>query len=249
MKRLLVLVLVLAVSGSVLGGLFAASGTTAIDITVSGVASDNGAVVPWIATATVAGSDASTPRWDPIEGAIGVIDQDHADDDGDGGGLASIWVPAAPDETWRITVYLTNANELQEAYESLLLYVKVVAAPSATATSHERALNEVAANFTGATPVTDIDGSGSKTNTLADTLILTPQNGSVTFYVSNGDGTLMDTQTAALDATSTIAGEDTNDATQANVFIVGIHGGTFTVSEGGDANNLDPDFFIEVEQS
>ena len=180
-----------------------------------------GAVVPWT------DSD-EMPSWEPVEGAIGIIDQTEGDDDGDLGGLADVWVPAAPDETWAITVYLTNANELQEAYGFLQLNTTVIAA-SSTAGSF---LMDATAMANSA-----VTGGASQ--------ILTPEKGFVTFYVSNADGTLSSAASASLTAAAT--GTSTNPD-HANVFTVGIDSGSVFVSEGSNQDNLDPDFTIEVSQ-
>lgn len=133
MKRILITFLVLVVAAAALGGLWAQSGATTISASASGTAAAGGAVTAWTS---------GTADWFPIEGAVGVIDTDHADDDGDGGGLATLKVAASPASTYRITLFLLDPDENIQAYSYFNMGIKVTEAVTATTNESESFTNQ-----------------------------------------------------------------------------------------------------------
>ena len=128
MKRLLISLLLPALSAAVLGSLWAGTGATSITASASGIAASGATVTSWIS---------GTPDWFPIEGAVGIIDSDHGDDDGDGGGLATFKVAASPASSYRVTIFLLDPGENISAYSYFNMGVKVVTAVTATSDETE----------------------------------------------------------------------------------------------------------------
>ena len=126
MKRLLISLLLPALSAAALGSLWAGTGGTSITASASGTAATGGSVTSWTS---------GTPDWFPIEGAVGIIDGDHTDDDGDGGGLATFKVAASPASSYRVTIFLLDPGENISAYSYFNMGIKVV--PAGKATSDE----------------------------------------------------------------------------------------------------------------
>lgn len=126
MKRLLISLLLPALSAAALGSLWAGTGGTSITASASGTAATGGSVTSWTS---------GTPDWFPIEGAVGIIDGDHTDDDGDGGGLATFKVAASPASSYRVTIFLLDPGENISAYSYFNMGIKVV--PAVKATSDE----------------------------------------------------------------------------------------------------------------
>ena len=216
----------LLVSTSLLAGLYSAQGgATSISISASGTAATGASVDLW---------SSGGPSWSPVEGTVGVIDNDLADDDGDGGGLATIKVPAAPAGTdYRITVYLTDPDQMVSSYSYLNMCTKVT---KAVTTSN--ALAEDASAYVAADSLQDHDGSGSAN--AADCQFLNAEKGFVTFLVTANQGELVDSS----GRTSSHASYGSADA---YTFNVGIQSGSlFAKDVSGDVS---PDFRIEVEQS
>ena len=226
MKQLAIAVMIVTVSATALGGLWAQSGTTSISASATGTAASGSGVTAW----TSAG-----PDWSPVEGAVGVIDADHSDDDGDGGGLATLKVAASPASVYRVTVYLTDPDENVQAYSYMNMCMKVIAAVASSNT-----LTESASAFTSATSVVDHDEDGTKET--ADCLILNAEKGYASFIVSSSDGTLVDSS----DRTS---GHASYAGADARAFNIGVYDGAFYAKDASSSDNLSPEFTIEVNQS
>ncbi len=128
MKRLLISLMLPVLSAVVLGSLWAGTGATSITASAIGTAAAGGSVTAWTS---------GSPDWFPIEGAVGIIDSDHADDDGDGGGLATFKVAASPASSYRVTIFLLDPGENISAYSYFNMGVKVVAAVTATSDETE----------------------------------------------------------------------------------------------------------------
>ena len=165
---------------------------------------------------------------------MGVIDADHADDDG-GGGLATIKVPASPASKYRVTIFLTDPDEQVQAFSFFNMSIKVV-----PAVSSGDQLTQTASAFTSATSVIDHDGDNTKEAT--DTQILNAEKGFISFVINSVDGTLVDTA----DRTSTNAAFGGADA---RAFNIGINNGSFFTKDASIPDNLSPEFNIEVTQS
>ena len=128
MKRLLISLLVPALSAALLGSLWAGTGATSITASATGTAASGSNVASWTS---------GPPDWFPIEGAVGIIDSDHTDDDGDGGGLATLKVAASPASGYRVTIFLLDPGENISAYSYFNMGVKIVAAVTATSDETE----------------------------------------------------------------------------------------------------------------
>lgn len=225
MKRLLTTALILLAASSVLGGLFAASGTASIDITIAGTAATGGSVTEW---------SSDKPQWFPVKEAVGAIDPVGGTEDGDSGGLFTIKVPATPAGTYRITLFMLDPQENVEAYGFFNMGIKVVAAGVAS-----DALTESQTIFGDALSVIDHDGDGNLE--VDDRQILNAQKGFISFIISSGDGTLVDTSNRTSDHGS-YAGAD------ARAFDIGIQNGSFFTTETASSDNLSPEFRAEVSQ-
>ncbi len=123
MKRLLITLLVPALSAALLGSLWAGTGATSITASATGTAASGSNVVSWTAGA---------PDWFPIEGTVGIIDSDHGDDDGDGGGLFTFKVAYVHASSYRVTLFLLDPRENVAAYAFFNMGMKVVAAGTTT---------------------------------------------------------------------------------------------------------------------
>jgi hypothetical protein len=128
MKRILISLLVASLSAGMLGGLWAQSGASSVTASASGIAASGATVTSWTS---------GTPDWFPIEGTVGIIDADHADDDGNGGGLATFKVAASPASSYRVTIFLTDPGENISAYSYFNMGIKVVGAVTATSDETE----------------------------------------------------------------------------------------------------------------
>ena len=242
MKHLLVVLIVIVLSAGALGGLWAGSGTTTISASASGTAATGGTVTVW---------SAGRPDWSPVEDAVGTIDADHNDsggddddddddddggssDDGDGGGLATVKVPAAPAGSYRVTIFLTDPAENVQAYSYFNICMKVTAAVTSS-----NLLTENAPAFTSAASVIDHDADSSLE--VDDCQFLNAEKGFVSFFVSSGDGTLVDSSNRTPSHAS-YAGAD------ARAFDIGIQSGSFFTKDADNQDHLSPEFTIEVNQ-
>ena len=226
-NRMVILVAaILLLSTATLGGLFAQGGSTGISISASGTAASGSTVASW---------SVGSPSWNPIEGAVGVLN---------GGGIARIKLPNSPAGDWSVTLYLDDPNELVQAYSFWNPKVQVRSISTSGLTSGTSAIPTVGSGgsatqstFTGGTAVVDsINGESYQTLTL--------ERGFVTFNVSSADGVPVD----ANDVYDTSAPVN-------RVFEIGVsvpsgasNAGTFFTKDAGTQDNLSPEFTIDIAQ-
>ena len=225
-KRLVTMIVgVLLVSTAGLGGLFAQAGTSVVSVSTSGTAQSGATVTTW---------EVGSPSWSPIEGAVGVIN---------GGGIARVHLPSSPAGKWAITLFLDDPNEMVSAYSFWNPKIQIRTISTSGLTSGSSAIPTVgssgsasASTFTGGTEVPDALTSDAFQ-------ILTLTKGFVTFVVDSSDGVPVDTS-------------DVYDTGGENrVFEIGIstptgtsNAGTFFTKDASDADNMSPEFSIEVRQ-
>ena len=226
MKKYLLVMIALLVAGSALGGLWATTRSTEITIGVTGTAAVGDSVVAW----TV-----DRPTFSPVQGAVGVIDSVFDDGDGDSGGLATLKVPASPPSLYRVTIFLADPNENVQAYSFFNMGIKVVAA-----VDPGNQLRESASIFASSVAVADHDGDGTKE--ASDIQFLNAEKGFISFLINSVDGTLVDTDNRSFKHPN-FNGPD------ARAFNIGIQSATFFTKDASNADNLSPEFTIEVDQS
>ena len=226
MKKYLLVMIALLLAGSALGGLWATTRNTEITVSATGTAAVGDSVVAWTA---------GRPVFFPVQGAVGVIDSSFSDEDGDSGGLATIKVPAVPPSFYRVTIFLADPNENVQAYSFFNMGIKVVAA-----VDPGNVLRESASIFASTVAVADHDGDGTKE--ASDIQFLNAEKGFISFLINSVDGTLVDS--ANRDSShSSFSGPD------ARAFNIGIQSATFFTKDTSNADNLSPEFTIEVDQS
>ena len=155
--------------------------------------------------------------------------------DGDSGGLATIKVPASPPSLYRVTIFLADPNENVQAYSFFNMGIKVVAA-----VSQAEVLAESATFFASAVSVVDHDANGTKE--ASDIQFLNAEKGFVSFLTNSVDGTLVDSDNR------TSSHVDFNEP-DARAFNIGIQSATFFTKDTSNADNLSPEFTIEIDQS
>ncbi len=222
-KKLVIGILAVLLFSTVgLGGLFAQAGTGGVAVSTTGTAASGATVSPW---------SVGNPSWSPIEGTVGVIN---------GGGITRIHLPTSPAGKWAITLFLDDPDELISAYSSWNPRIQVrtisglingAAVPTVVSGG-----NASSSAFTLGTEVND-----ANTNELSQ--ILTLEKGFVTFVVNSSDGVPVDTS-----AVYDTSGEN-------RVFEIGIstptatsNAGTFFTKDASTADNMSPEFSIEVRQ-
>ena len=226
MKKYLLVMIALLLAGSVLGGLWATTRNTELTVGVTGTARAGDSVVAWTT---------GRPTFSPVQGSVGVIDSSFDDGDGDSGGLATIKVPASPPSLYRVTIFLTDSNENVQAYSFFNMGIKVVAAVSPA-----NILGESDALFASTKAVADHDGDGNLD--ASDVQFLNAEKGFISFLINSVDGTLID----SANRISNHAGFKGPDA---RAFNIGIQSATFFTKDASNADNLSPEFTIEVDQS
>ena len=224
MKKYLMVMIALLLAGSALGGLWASTRNTEIEISATGTAAVGDSVVAW--------AD-ERPSFFPVQGAVGVIDSSL--DDGDSGGLATIKVPASPPSLYRVTIILADPNENVQAYSFFNMGIKIVAA-----VSRAEVLGESATFFASSVSVVDHDADGI--NEASDIQFLNAEKGFVSFLINSVDGTLVDSD----NRTSSHADFHEPDA---RAFNIGIQSATFFTKDTSIPDNLSPEFTIEIDQS
>ena len=229
MKKYLLVMIALLLAGSALGGLWASTRNTQITVRATGTAASGDRVVAWTA---------GRPSFSPVQGAVGVIDSTFEDGDGDGdsGGLATIKVPASPPSLYRVTIFLADPDENVQAYSFFNMGIKVAAA----AVSPFKQLAESATLFAISVSLVDHDGDGTKQ--VSDVQFLNAEKGFISFLINSVDGTLVDSD----NRTSNHANFQGPDA---RAFNIGIQSATFFTKDTSNADNLSPEFTIEVDQS
>ena len=226
MKKYLLVMIALLLAGSALGGLWATTRNTDILITATGTAAAGDDVVAWTA---------GRPTIFPVQGAVGVIDSSFDDGDGDSGGLATIKVPAKPPSFYRVTIFLADSNENVQAYSFFNMGIKVVPAVSPANT-----LGQSDALFASTVAVADHDGDGDLD--ASDIQFLNAEKGFISFLINSVDGTLVDSE-------NRISNHPSFNGPDARAFNIGIQSATFFTKDTGNADNLSPEFTIEVDQS
>ena len=226
MKKYLLVMIALLLAGSALGGLWASARNTDITVSATGIAADGDSVVAWTQ---------GRPSFFPVEGAVGVINSSFSDEDGDSGGLATIKVPAKPPSLYRVTIILADPNENVQAYSFFNMGIKVVAAVDPA-----NQVGESASLFASALSLVDHDGDGTKE--ASDIQFLNAEKGFISFVINSVDGTLVDSG----NQTSSHGNFNGPDG---RAFNIGIQIATFFTKDTSDADNLSPEFTIEVDQS
>ena len=226
MKKYFLVMIALLLAGSALGGLWASTRNTDITVSATGIAADGDSVVAW----TLA-----RPSFFPVAGAVGVIDSQFNDQDGDSGGLATIKVPAKPPSFYRVTIFLADPNENVQASSFFNMGIKVVAAVSLN-----NLLGESATLFASEKSLVDHDGDEIKE--ASDVQFLNAEKVFISFVINSVEGTLVDSDNRTFGHAS-FNGED------ARAFNIGIQNATFFTKDTSDADNLSPEFTIEVDQS
>ena len=208
-----------------MGSLWAQGGAGTISASATGTAATGGDVAVWTS---------GTADWAPVQDTVGVIDSDYSDDDGDGRGIATVKVPAAPAGSYRLAIYLIDPNENVQAYSYFNICVKVSAAVSSS-----DSLAESAISFSAASSIINHDNDGSQE--ADDCQILNAEKGFISFRIGSGDGTLVDSGNHTSNHPS-YAGPD------ARAFNIGIQSGSFFTKDAANQDHLSPEFTIEVTQ-
>ena len=135
-----------------------------------------------------------------------------------------------------MTIFLADPDENVQAYSFFNMGIKVAAA----VVDPFKQLGESATLFAISVSLVDHDGDGTKQ--VSDVQFLNAEKGFISFLINSVDGTLVDSD----NRTSNHANFQGPDA---RTFNIGIQSATFFTKDTSNADNLSPEFVIEVDQS